>query len=354
MNKRSEIIDVLKGIGIISVVVGHAGVPGEITNFVYTYHLMVFFFVCGLAYNEKKYLENPSLYIGNKIRGIIPKYWLYNLFFIIFHNFFVMEGIASSTLDFYTVKDAVVMSLEAFMIRSMEQLMGPGWFLQPFLMGTCLFAMVYSFIHTRKISKTAKRVADILFTILSAGIGLWCHYYQLFISYELEDAFLTIPFIYLGVSVKSIDMSSIKTRYYMCITLAAILALWVLATHGLAGSGLGFQNNTLNNVIWFYPATFLGIVFCLSFAELLIRKTIYLKKLFIICGKNSFYIMALHLLDFKIIDVIYGRIKGFPKDTYSVFPRSFSEQFWWLYCVVGIVLPVFWGWLIHRKKANEM
>ena len=50
-NKRLEIIDILKGIGILSIVIGHACWETTIFNvllpigaFVYLYHLSIFFF----------------------------------------------------------------------------------------------------------------------------------------------------------------------------------------------------------------------------------------------------------------------------------------------------------------------
>lgn len=66
---RDPLIDILKGIGIVSVVVGHSGIlfPGgnfiPSIPFVYLYHLMIFFFTAGAVYNPKKY-SDPFTYIG--------------------------------------------------------------------------------------------------------------------------------------------------------------------------------------------------------------------------------------------------------------------------------------------------
>ncbi len=60
MHQRNMEIDVLKGIGILSVVLGHVWVqddfPGIYTNmahnFVYTYHMMLFIFVAGYLFRK--------------------------------------------------------------------------------------------------------------------------------------------------------------------------------------------------------------------------------------------------------------------------------------------------------------
>ena len=48
--QRDTLIDLLKGIGIISIVIGHSswilpGIGFPMGPFVYTYHIMIFFFV---------------------------------------------------------------------------------------------------------------------------------------------------------------------------------------------------------------------------------------------------------------------------------------------------------------------
>ena len=51
---RDKFWDIVKGIGIISIVIGHVTI-NDIKEFVYTYHLIIFFFVAAYFYNEKKY-----------------------------------------------------------------------------------------------------------------------------------------------------------------------------------------------------------------------------------------------------------------------------------------------------------
>lgn len=52
--KRDTTIDLLKGIGITSIVIGHVRgyLPGgfPIVAYVYTYHIMVFLFVAGMCF----------------------------------------------------------------------------------------------------------------------------------------------------------------------------------------------------------------------------------------------------------------------------------------------------------------
>ena len=59
----------------------------------------------------------------------------------------------------------------------------------------------------------------------------------------------------------------------------------------------------------FYPVTLLGIYFCMGLAKMLSRNP-YTEKFFSMVGKESFHIMALHFLGFKIVDRIYSAVYG--------------------------------------------
>ena len=49
--------NILKGIGALCVVVGHCVMP--VQNFVYLFHVPLFFFISGYMYHEQKYGDAP-------------------------------------------------------------------------------------------------------------------------------------------------------------------------------------------------------------------------------------------------------------------------------------------------------
>ena len=84
---RSLYWDIVKGWGIIAIVLGHTGYFAG--AFVYLFHLALFFFITGYFYNETKYGDTPFLYFGSRLAGAWPRYMFYTLFFVLLHNFFV-------------------------------------------------------------------------------------------------------------------------------------------------------------------------------------------------------------------------------------------------------------------------
>ena len=53
---RNTVIAIAKGIAIILMVIGHADAPGLLTNFIYTFHMPLFFMAAGYFFNYK-YLD---------------------------------------------------------------------------------------------------------------------------------------------------------------------------------------------------------------------------------------------------------------------------------------------------------
>ena len=73
--KRNKLIDICKGIGIISIVIGHASWNIPIGNidipigpFVYLYHLAIFFFCSGFLYKKEE--NDWGEFLKKKIKSI--------------------------------------------------------------------------------------------------------------------------------------------------------------------------------------------------------------------------------------------------------------------------------------------
>lgn len=91
MKERSKYWDIVKGIGIISIVLGHSCFFA--VRWVYAYHMMLFFFVSGYLFSDKKYKDKPFEYLGKKIGDFLPKFVIYQSILVIFTNAFISMGI---------------------------------------------------------------------------------------------------------------------------------------------------------------------------------------------------------------------------------------------------------------------
>lgn len=78
--KRLSWLDVLKGIGIILVVVGHIYSNNRINHWIYSFHMPLFFLTAGWVYKEKTILID----IKRRIQNIIIPYFSFGILILIY------------------------------------------------------------------------------------------------------------------------------------------------------------------------------------------------------------------------------------------------------------------------------
>ena len=79
MERRAE-YDILKAIGILSVVAGHCVPCPAAVRLVYSFHLAIFVFVAGAQYNSEKYALQPFLFVQNRGRALWKPYFFIRLY----------------------------------------------------------------------------------------------------------------------------------------------------------------------------------------------------------------------------------------------------------------------------------
>ena len=161
-NMRITEIDVIKGICIILMVVGHSGSP--ITKWIYLFHMAVFFVASGFCWNEihATSILNVGNYIKKKICSLYIPYVMVNAVYIFLNNFFVKIGIYSNVselsggiqlIDYIGVKDTMVELIKTifFLSGNHVQLAGAFWFIR------CLFVVNILHCIVAFIGKKTKR-----------------------------------------------------------------------------------------------------------------------------------------------------------------------------------------------------
>ena len=142
MKERNSFVDILKCIGIISIVIGHCcsyKIPFiniSLIKFVYSYHIMIFVFIVGYCFNEKN-VKNYDKYILKKIYTVFKWIIIYNTIFILSHNLFVKIGIIDSS--YYTLRVMVEKIINAISLNTGETLLGAFWFMPWYLFCSIVF-----------------------------------------------------------------------------------------------------------------------------------------------------------------------------------------------------------------------
>ena len=77
MNDRKLWLDIAKGIAILLMVIGHTSIPNVASNFIYAFHMPLFFIASGFTSNYKKH--SPLNYICHKASAIMLPFVIYSV-----------------------------------------------------------------------------------------------------------------------------------------------------------------------------------------------------------------------------------------------------------------------------------
>lgn len=341
---RSAYWDIVKGLAIIAIVMGHCGI---LTAYVYLFHLAVFFFVTGYFYNENKYGDDPFRYLGARLAGCWPRFLFYGVCCVLLHNFFVAHGLYADA-EPYNHTVMLTSILQGVVLQYTEPMQGAMWFVPVWVLSSACFCGIVWFGRTaaRRLGLARAESAVTALGVLASGTaGLFLFDRQCWLPYNLQCAVLAVPFYYAAWMMRR-HLPSFKrfTTWYG----AMISAIFLYLIH--ARFHITIDISAMNIPGFFYfPISLLGIYLVLSLAALAERIPVLSKGLAFL-GNHSFDIMALHFLVFKFIDLAYARFAAasVTAENLSGFPVGFRGKLEPVYLVLGVLLPALAGWGLDK------
>lgn len=348
--------DIVKGIGIVAILLGHCGHPAS--AFFYLFHLVLFFFVTGYLYEETKYKDKSYLYFGKRLARIWPRYIFYALLFVILHNCLIDRGLYSG-LEYYNHTMMLANWMNSLTLNCTEPVAGALWFVPVWLISGGLFSFVHCFGRFWAKKYKIPHLGLWFSGIVCAGLGLigvFLNMRSCQLYYNVQAALLAVPFYFVAHLVRT--CSPTLTRYLSWMKRPLISMIGCIAS----GICLRLVNTRLYIFIdiasmsipglIFYPISFLGIYFTLSFTRLL-QRVRPLAMLLAFFGRHTFDIMALHFLIFKLGDWIYAYVflHEMPPNL-SSFPSLYGQTLWPIYVPVALLISSVAGDLLDRVQRH--
>lgn len=264
MKNRIEYIDIAKGFGIILVIVGHCIKTGMfINNWIYSFHVPLFFFISGFCFNNIKYADNNYFVIQRTKTLLMP---------CIYFSIFIY--IISFSLNFYPPTDYPPDAL---------------WFVFILYLSECFYFIINKYFGNKIIK------LSILFLMLL--IGLILNINKIILPFCLCSIFPAVFYYGIGNIFKDTFHYYIKKQLNIYVTLFLFLPSVCLC----------FFERTMNLKENYIPSPeilFIIISFISIFAFLSISISINnvkgffikFKNVILFLGKNTLIILALHML----------------------------------------------------------
>ncbi len=292
-SKRIEYIDSAKAIGIGLVVLGHLTLPEALHNWIYAFHMPLFFILSGLTFRTEPF----SKFLKKRAFSILLPYVLFSLLMLAKDIVKILIGSNPSA-----ILRVVKIRIPAIFIALQNSRYSAGiyWFLP------CLFVaelLLYALVKRFKDNKSA--VFGVAAAVGISGAAL-DHFFDYSLPFCLDVALFSLVFLAFGYAAKEklngfIQQPSKPKRLCACTVLLAIGTGGAALNARVSKSSLELSVGEYANI----ALTLIG-AFGLSLAVMLISG--FLRgKVFSYIGKNTLFIYMLHpfLLHDSVFNVAY-------------------------------------------------
>lgn len=321
---RDKLIDVAKGIGILLVVFAHI-FEGTATDFIYLFHMPLFFYLSGSTFSFSK----NSFDIVKRIRTLIIPYAFFSV--ISFFYWWKIESVFRPVHDspiFDGKMGEFSIPLQQFINIFLSIASGsafiynsPLWFL------TCLFTSIVCYIVIKKY------LGKYSFFFCCIGAALYYVWGDqvMRLPWCFEIALTTLPLLWLGdMTYKRIESSSSSEAFFISIISLIICFIIVSLFH----PSINMKEHDFATWWQFYPCSVSLILLLLLFGRLVLRfESGVLQWL----GRNSLIIMCIHGPIYRI--VLYAA-SFIINENVSVIRHSWFMSSCIVLLVVIIIIPI--------------
>ena len=354
-NGRYPEIDIIKGIAIILVVLGHTFPPFR--EFIYLFHMSVFLMASGYCWKSdkiKKYRDLIPVVI-KKLKSLYVPFVICNASFVLLNNWFVRLNIYSNDVVFLKMTSGSVypqhltplLNLPGLIKELIKVFLGIGvtplgsatWFLIGLLQVLIIHAVLQLIINT--VQKKTKIL--IYIGVMFLLIILMC-----VVPYtELRVEVRRFPCLYfaffLGILIKKIELNNVCVTRDIYNKLGIITSIVILFFMTKIGN-IEVSAARIVNPFFFAVCSIAGWVLLMAIGKELCRmKSVHcFQRSLCYLGQHTMVILCLHLLAFKIVSLMYILINNEPRVLLASFHVIFNIPWYYLmgYTIVGITVPL--------------
>ena len=358
---RNLAMSIAKGIAIILMVAGHAEAPELITNFIYTFHMPLFFIAAGYFFSRKN-VDNPWDFCARRFRGLYLPMVKWSVVFLLLHNLWHHFGILNETYGNWTggvthpytwhVAADRLVRIFTSMSGYDDFMAGAFWFFRGLLVASILFLVFYKLLdRSGRLSHTA--IAAIIclgalaFTAFRIVNGLKITTLPAGGMREVWGLF----FFGIGVLFRRYE-EQMPRHWSFCLVAFLLLC-------GAAWMHLSGMNNTGRlRDLWSLPLTgSLGFLMVYGVSKIIAQLDNAFSRLLVFIGDNTLYIFIFHIISFKVVSLLkiwYYDLEFGQIGCHMVIHYNHTDFFWVLYTIAGTALPLLVLQLVRRRAISAV
>jgi acyltransferase len=276
VNRLKE-IEVVKGITIFLVVLGHSGLSdGILSEILSDFRMPLFFLISGYLFSTSKYLNDTKRLINVKSMTLLIPYVSFAM-------------IGAGLYYFSSIKN----NLDTDWLRPFVGLSyGNGnwityniaiWFL------VCLFCAFILFQTILKYTQTYSTIVQSSIFVFFGIVGFLISKF-IWLPLSIDIALVVALFMYIGLWLK--ENQILRNQKLMLIITLVSVVLFALTL--IFNDFVDINNRTFGNILWFYVGGLSGSFIILTLAKYVLAKVKILYTIFSYLGKESLIILGIH------------------------------------------------------------
>lgn len=311
---RYEYLDIAKGILILLVIRGHirfAFLPAFLheDSFYRVFHVTAFLVLGGLFLKDDL-LDSPLKTLKKKYHSLFKKALYFFLPAVLLHNVFLdfnlyphIEG-NEAFMYFDGVKDWAIAIGKALTGMSFETMVQPTWFAL-----TLFFAIVFISCLQWTLKKINMYSVMNMVTIMVALCVVSClltHCKEIHTPGRIMSAISSMVLIYMGhLYWKSTKNHFASTSlFFLCL----FINIGITYTIGCNPYFMALISNVYNDPLTLIVGGLSGTYIVCYLGRLL--ESTKIGRALAVCGKESFYLMAMHMFFFRCLGLMFGKYFG--------------------------------------------
>lgn len=338
---RVEWVDILKGIGIILVVIGHANwqfgaatTDMFIQKYIYSFHMPLFFFLSGYLFIKEKYPDFKK-FLLKKIKTLLVPYLVFSILSVLVQIFICLKY----NIKLNSFKEIVIQILY---LRSKTVWNEPLWFLM------CLFITEIIFYFISKCTNKAKIAISLLMCgIVGYGLSFMQKYFVLPLSFSI--ALVAVTFYGFGYLVKNSTIGRKVISKNIKISILSFSSNIVIG--GLLNSIAIMYFMKYGNIFYFYLAAISGILAYIGISKY-INNLKTLTKILSYFGINTMPILCTHYFIFVFLNRIH-RLSVLFKNYISIKGYAYAILTLLLSIPIILIINKFFPQIIGKTKNKD-
>ncbi|GFP74222.1 acyltransferase family protein [Clostridium fungisolvens] len=335
-NKRINYIDILRGIGILFMVMGHIGYGGDFDKYIHAFHMPLFILVSGYFFRVEE--VNTLDFIKRKMKMLLVPYLSFGMIHYLF--WFIFFGRANNIDSLIELRSFLWFNTDGNM-----PIAGALWFL------TCLFIIEILFYFFVKVGKKEKNVAILVIGVSIVG-SIYSTIINIRLPYAIDTAMAGIGIFYVGYLLKKFSSKNKLLAKSINLSLIEVVLLLVCSTILIfVNYSVNMRTITYGIIPLFWVNAILSTITYWNISRYLdICKVKFIKKInhqLIYIGKNSIVYLCLN----QIVILISTKCLEFTIDYNSSLERLLMKVGILLITLVGLHVASI---IINKTKLRAL